>query len=57
MTTHDAAGRAAGASEGTVVVTETSAGGYTRQIPPGTTSSWPTSHGRSATTLGRHPTI
>jgi hypothetical protein len=35
MPTHDDTGRAAGASEGTVVVTETSAGGYTRQISAG----------------------
>ena len=35
MTTHDDAGPAEGASEGTVVVTETSAGGFTRQISAG----------------------
>jgi putative redox protein len=35
MPTHDDTGRAARASEGTVVVTETSAGGYTRQISAG----------------------
>jgi putative redox protein len=35
MTTQDDAGRDAGASEGTVVVTETSAGGFTRQISAG----------------------
>lgn len=35
MTTQDETGRAAGASEGTVVVTETSAGGFTRQIAAG----------------------
>lgn len=35
MTTQDDAGPAEGASEGTVVVTETSAGGFTRQISAG----------------------
>jgi putative redox protein len=35
MTTQDETGRDAGASEGTVVVTETSAGGFTRQIAAG----------------------
>jgi putative redox protein len=35
MTTQDDAGRAPGASEGTVVVTETGAGSFTRQISAG----------------------
>jgi putative redox protein len=35
MTAHDETGRAEGASEGTVVVTDTSAGGFTRQITAG----------------------
>ncbi|MDT5207839.1 MAG: putative redox protein [Mycobacterium sp.] len=35
MTTQDDAGRSAGASEGTVMVTETSARGFTRQISAG----------------------
>ena len=35
MTTQDEAGRDAASSEGTVIVTETGAGGYTRQIAAG----------------------
>ena len=57
MTTHGETGRDAASSEGTVTVTETRAGSYTQQISPGTTGSWPTSPGRSATTSGPHPTI
>jgi hypothetical protein len=54
MTRHGETGRDAASSVGTVIVTETSVGGDTQQIAAGLS---PTSHGRSATTSGQHPTI
>ncbi len=56
MTTQGETGRDAASSEGTVIVTSSSAGGYAQQgQAPGTTGSCPTSHGRSATTPGPTP--
>jgi putative redox protein len=57
MTRHGETGRDAASSEGTVIVTETSVGGYTQQIAAGRHRLVADEPRPSGDDIGQHPTI